>query len=130
MATFRTLRYPLRLDGAGRAISTTDVNTVWRDRVAVLLATLVGERAGDLFYGTEMSNASFEALEKVQETIEEAVQAAFVAYLPDLNLDSVDVNADLSIDSRVTITVLFTPPGVSTSQSATSSLDVNSIETL
>lgn len=129
MATFRTLRYPLRLDGAGRAISTTDVNTVWRDRVAVLLVTLIGERAGDLFYGTEMSNASFEALDKVQDTIEEAVQAAFVAYLPDLNLDSVDVSADLSIDSRVTITVLFTPPGA-TQQSATSSLDVNSIETL
>lgn len=130
MAAFRTLRYPLRLDGAGRAISTTDPNAMWRDRVSVLLCTLVGERAGDLFYGTDISDATFGALDAVRDTIEEAVQAAFVAYLPDLNLDSVEVDTGLSADSRVTVTVLFTPPGSSTSQSATTSVDVNSIENL
>lgn len=130
MALTRSLSYPLRLDGAGRAISTTDPSAMWRDRVAVLLATLVGERAGDLFYGTDMSNASFGALDAVRDTVEEAVQAAFVAYLPDLSLDSVEVNTDSSSESRVIVTVLFTTPGSSAPQSATSSLDVNSIETL
>lgn len=105
-----SLRFPLMLDGAGRAITTTDPVQIWKDRVAVLLATFIGERPGDLFYGSEVATALYSDTDLVVSQVKEKAQEAFLRYLPDLTLISVEVANDNSVESQVTILILFTVP--------------------
>lgn len=90
----QSLRYPLRLSGTGRADVTTDEAQVWQDRVAVLLATMTGERAHEPDYGTRLAEAAFESSEDIERLVDDAVTDAFLKYLPTLSLGEIELGED------------------------------------
>ncbi len=106
----KNLRYPLRIDGAGRAVFTTSTAQTYRDRVAVLLATMPGERPEDLDYGGRVNSALFESMDEVPTLVEEAVTNAVQRYLPEVSVLAVDTELDPTNDTRIVLTLTFSSP--------------------
>ena len=120
------LRYPLQLDDAGYAVTTTDQPQLWQDRVAVLLSTLVGERPGDLIYGSEVAIATFMPGDTTTQIVTQTVQNAFFRYLPTLKLAQTQVDPAVSTDTNLVVNILFTIPD-GTEVSVSTTLDAASL---
>lgn len=110
LSTKLALRYPLQLDGAGRPLSTSDVDTIWRDRVTILLATMMGERPSDPLYGADLGQATFAPVGDVGDIVRDSVQGVFQVYLPDLALQEIDIDESDISDGNLGLTIVFTIP--------------------
>lgn len=122
------LRYPLHLDGAGKAVKTRTDAFVWQDRVSVLLSTIIGERAGDLFYGSDIASAAFDGQQEAFSLVERTVEDAFLRYITGASLESVVVDRDFSNDNTLVVMVTFVlPDGTETSTSTTVDLSATRI---
>lgn len=112
------MRYPMRLDDRGLAISTTNASEIWADRVRLLLATYRGERAGMPEYGTTAQDSVFNPLSNALETVQLAIQEAITRFVPEL--ESVSVTTYEVSDGYIGVDVLFAPPNAKTTSISTS----------
>lgn len=104
------LRYPLSLDGRGRAISTYDPIHIWVDRTRLLLSTMVGERVIDLEYGTEVATHVWDSIDSAAEAVESAVRSALSTWLPDIPFSNVTVFENDIDPTQLDVEVVITPP--------------------
>lgn len=120
------LRYPLRLDGRGIAVTTYSAATIWADRVRVLLSTYKSERAGDVDYGTSVDEALFAGMGLTPELVAGSIEQAIAEYLPELEDVTVVASPMAYTDTTVEVAVYFRPPNASQT-SVTTALNVESL---
>lgn len=97
------IQLPFTVTGNGKVADTTDPAKVWAYRVKALIGSAVGERILRPKYGLDLIDVAFNAQSIAEEVINREVEAAFAAYLPDLTLDSIELqfdadNATLNVD--------------------------------
>lgn len=120
------LRYPMRLDGRGVVITTYSADTIWADRVRVLLSTYKSERSGDVDYGTNVDEALFAGMGMTSELVAGSIEQAIAEYLPELEDVSVDAAPMAYTDTSVEVVVYFRPPNANQT-SVTTALNIESL---
>jgi phage baseplate assembly protein W len=105
----KAISYPFTLDPFGKTTSTTDQRKIYQDRVLTLLSTAVGERPMRPTYGTNMAVAMFENQGNVEEAINQAIRSAVSNWIPELNVEKINVKNFLDTGA-VTVEVNVTLP--------------------
>jgi phage baseplate assembly protein W len=105
----KAISYPFTLDPFGKTTSTTDQRKIYQDRVLTLLSTAVGERPMRPTYGTNMAVAMFENQGNVEEAINQAIRSAVGNWIPELNVEKINVKNFLDTGA-VTVEVNVTLP--------------------
>lgn len=102
------LRYPLRLDSRGVAVQTRSSQSIWGDRVRLLLTTMSGERVHDSEYGTTAQAALFDGIDEIEEVVAAAVEGALNAYMPEIT--RIEVTVTEKSDDRAAFLVTYVAP--------------------
>jgi phage baseplate assembly protein W len=85
-----------------------------RDRIAVLLTTAPGERPEDLTYGSSLRALAFAGIDDVENNVEDFVSEALQRYLPDVDIQSVDIQPIDGEPSQIQVTIQFLASDVET----------------
>ena len=105
------LVYPLVLDDNGNLVTTTDPNQIWYDRLQVVLSTGLGERVGDLLYGSRMTDIAFDDVDLIEGEAKSAISYAVGRYLPDIDIVDTTIDTTDAQNGYIGVTILFTVPG-------------------
>jgi len=100
---------PFALDAYGNVKKTYDQSKIWADRVHTVIGTLKKERVMLPNFGTAMPGSLFETQSVTEETIKREVFTAFVNYLSQLTLDSVEVVFD-EYNDAITAEITYSLP--------------------
>lgn len=104
---------PFSIDGLGNIGKTYDQNKIWGDRVRSVIGTLKSERVMRKEFGSTVALNSFQGFDIAKEALVRSITEAFVAYLPQLTLVSVDVFIEEETDT-VMVEVIYNLPSTST----------------
>lgn len=100
---------PFRVDSYGNIVKTYDQSKIWADRVRAVIGTLRGERVMRSRYGTKVPMSTFSNSDIAVSDISKEVRTAFASFLPQLNLDQVNVYLD-DDSSVITVEVVYSLP--------------------
>ena len=114
----KAIKFPFQFDSFGRIISTSDSDTIYRERVLTLISTVVLNRPMNPTYGTDVPRAIYENGGDASNAIPTAVNRAIAQYLPSVKVASIDITGpnetgEMSIDILVEL-----PSGTQTSITA------------
>jgi len=99
------LSFPFSLNDYGNITVTSDPDKIWKDRVAVVIGTQIGERVMRPQFGTKVAFASWATRTAMEEIIRKEVGRAFQRHLPLLTLDDISfAYNDLDNIAQVEIT--------------------------
>jgi phage baseplate assembly protein W len=74
----------------GPISSTTDLKTIYQNRVFAVLFTKYGERVMRPNFGSDLHKILFETPDVAAETAERTISTAFSQWLPDLQLEKIE----------------------------------------
>jgi phage baseplate assembly protein W len=100
---------PFAIDAYGRVAQTSNQEEIWADRVLSVIGTRLKERVMVPTFGTTITDFAYASIDKAVAGIEEAVQKAFLIYLPTLNLLEVDITRD-DLQGNVLIDITYELP--------------------
>jgi phage baseplate assembly protein W len=111
---------PFAIDSYGNITKTNNQSKIWADKVRSVIGTLQKERVMRPSFGSRIPQSAFEGSQIALQDIESAIRDAFVAYLPLLELESINLTSD-DQQSVITAEVTYILPNqekVSTSVGA------------
>lgn len=94
----RAISYPFKFNSIGGVNYTSDQEKIWRDRIAILCLTQIGERVMLPNYGTSVPRTAFENENDAVSVSRETIQEAFAQWLPELIF--VDVTGSMDVDTN------------------------------
>jgi phage baseplate assembly protein W len=99
------LSFPFSLNDYGNITVTSDPDKIWKDRVAVVVGTQIGERVMRPQFGTKVAFAAWTTRTAMEEIIRKEVGQAFQRHLPLLTLENINfAYSDLDNIAQVEIT--------------------------
>ena len=100
---------PFKIDALGKVGATVTQEKIWIDKVRSVIGTALGQRVFRPSFGCNATLGVFDTEEYVLNTIEEDINRAFSAFLPLLNLESIDVKLDVETET-ISVEVRYETP--------------------
>ena len=118
----RAIQLPFSISSSGGVAFATSYSKVWQDRVVSVVMTALNERVMRPTYGSAVGSALFEPKGVMQSILQDAVEAAFSNFLPELTLKEISAYEDSNDpDGYVTLDIRFSYPQL-LSQTETSAI--------
>jgi phage baseplate assembly protein W len=100
---------PFMFSAQGGVMASTNPEKIWSDRVLSVIGTAIGERVHRSEYGSDVYLAAWGSVDVIKETIESKVKDTFVAFLPTLILNDVQVTWEPGANIAY-VNILYTLP--------------------
>jgi phage baseplate assembly protein W len=105
----KAISYPFKFNEIGGIEYSTDRTKIWKDRIASLCLTQIGERVMLPNFGTRIPESAFENEFDAVEACRTSVAEAFAKWMPELIF--LDVSGDLDPDTnQLSLEIYYNDP--------------------
>lgn len=109
--TQKAISLPFYINDSGSVEFSSNENKIWRDRVFLVLMTLIDERVMVPSFGSEIKTTIFENESFAREIVNATVTQAFGSWLTELTL--LNVNTELDVQTmQLQITINYRLPSL------------------
>jgi phage baseplate assembly protein W len=87
----KAIKFPFQFDSFGKVISTSDSDTIYRERILTLVSTVVLNRPMRPTYGTDVPRAIYENGGDANNSVPIAINRAIATFLPAVKVAAIDI---------------------------------------